>query len=89
VEITTTISIGEQPQATQISVYPTLVENSLFVYTSEPVSDVDIYSIMGVRVKSFHDHAGGAIDLSDLQRGMYIIRVSTEMEKSTLRIIKE
>ena len=86
-ELATNIGVEEETTA-KISVYPTLVENTMFVYTSTPSSDIEIFSIVGVRMKHITDHGGGGIDLSDLDNGIYLVRVSAGQDQTTLRIIK-
>lgn len=87
-EITVHVGVEEDRETEQISVYPTLVDNQLFVYTSSPAAEVEIFSIVGVRVRHLSSFGGGGIDLSELQDGMYVVRVTADRQRDTVRIIK-
>lgn len=87
--ITTVIENVEENAASRIRVYPTVVNNRLFVDSDMPAVDVELYSIVGIRVKEVRDHAGGAIELSSLDQGIYIVRVTAGEDRSTFQIIKE
>lgn len=69
--------IKEASRNREISFYPNPAKDQLtFNYASNGPLTVNIYNVLGAQVKSFvHDGAVSHVNISDLQNGMYFIRV--------------
>jgi hypothetical protein len=77
--------VNEIGSSKDISFYPNPVKDQLTVkYSTNSPVVVDIYNIIGVKVKSFtHDGASSTVNVSDLQNGVYFIRIKgTSYSKS-------
>ncbi len=73
---------------TQISVYPNPVKDVLNVSTADKkVMAVEFYSADGKLVKTAKDAA--AVNTSDLQKGVYIVKVKTSDSEKSFKVIKE
>lgn len=72
-----------------LGIYPNPVDNNLYINTTENVREVSIYNILSVRVYQENNLSGSSIDVSDLNEGVYIIRVSTDNGNVTKRFIKQ
>lgn len=70
-------------------IYPNPVENYLYLNTTENVREVNIYNVLGSRVYHEDDLSSNNINLSDLNAGIYIIRISTDKGNVTKRFIKQ
>ncbi len=68
-------------KANNIKIYPTLVENGFVVETSNILA-LDIYSPTGKKVKTVKlTNSKQFINVSDLQSGMYMVKVGNEVIK--------
>ncbi|MCU0443262.1 MAG: T9SS type A sorting domain-containing protein, partial [Bacteroidia bacterium] len=65
-------SVNEASSAKNIALYPNPVKNQLGIsYQSTNELYMDIYNVLGVKVKSFtYTNTSGLIDISDLQNGV-------------------
>jgi uncharacterized repeat protein (TIGR01451 family) len=72
------------------SFYPNPVKNTLFISNGESMEKVEISSILGqsVMTKNIND-LQTEIDLAELQRGIYFVKVSSNGQQKTVKIIKE
>ncbi len=73
--------------ATDINVYPTPTQDWINIDTDETVLSVKIYDIRGKLVQG--KNAANKLDISELQTGVYIMKVETSSGISTHKIIKE
>ncbi|WP_162126189.1 T9SS type A sorting domain-containing protein [Flavobacterium phycosphaerae] len=71
-------------------VYPNPVKNILNVSFDKSISAVSIYTIVGQEVKTeILNATEGNIDMSNLSSGTYIVKVTTDNQVKTLKVIKE
>jgi len=80
----TTSSIS--PKSTNISVYPTLVSTTLNVRSEETLKSVEIFDYTGKRMLQSTEKN---INLNGLKSGIYFVRILTESNTLTERIIKQ
>lgn len=70
--------------------YPNPVKNSLTISSETFIDQVEIYSVLGQKVKSVKvDGIQTEINLSELTRGMYFVKVTNAGQEKTVKIIKE
>jgi len=70
--------------------YPNPVKNKLNFKSSEPITRITIFTILGQYLKTINlSDAANSIDLSDFTKGLYLIKVETQSQVKNLKIIKE
>ena len=75
----------------EITVYPNPVSEMLFINKPNDITirDIKIYDITGKRVcHSSTEYAKEAINMQDLQKGVYFIKIFFHKDTKTIRIIK-
>ena len=83
-----TVGIGEH-QATTL-IYPNPVNDKLTIEAQEAIGNVEIYNLMGTLVYSQKDCDNKVeINTSDLQSGIYFIRLTNDKVSETRRFVKE
>jgi hypothetical protein len=83
-------SVNEASSAKNIALYPNPVKNQLGIsYQSTNELHMDIYNVLGVKVKSFtYTNTSGLIDISDLQNGVYFVRFADGGKSFTKQFTK-
>jgi len=71
-----------------IALTPSPVKDVLYVSSNEELS-LEIFSLSGARVLDVSKIQTGTVDLSTLQAGIYIVRMKTENEIISKKIIKQ
>ena len=74
----------------KLNYYPNPVKNSLTISNSSTIDDIEITSILGQKMimKSIND-LQTEIDLSELANGVYFVKVKSEEQEKTVKIVKE
>ena len=76
---------------TSLNIYPNPANDRLYIETEVEIEDVVVYTITGVIVRQQTTDNGQqslSIDLSNLNTGVYIIKINTNQEEIVKRIIK-
>jgi hypothetical protein len=83
-------AVRELNKAKSISFFPNPVKDQLTLkFPSKQTVSVDIYNILGVKVKTFvHDGASTQVALGDLQNGVYFIRFTENGKLYTKQFTK-
>ena len=74
-----------------LSISPNPTSDYFHVNSSERVGNVDVYNIIGSKVKAFDEHEVSPYRVADLPAGMYLVRIYNESNTqvlSTLRLKK-
>lgn len=74
--------------AQQIMVYPNPVSSILSIKSQAPLKKVEIYSILGQKVKEIRS-GFKSISMDDLQRGVYTVRIHSDNGFASKVIIKK
>lgn len=70
--------------------HPNPVKNSLFISNGENIDTIEITSILGQRVMAKNiNELQTEINMSELQKGIYFVKVSSNGQQKTVKIIKE
>ena len=70
--------------------YPNPVKNKLNFKSSEPITKITIFTILGHYLKTLNlSDTTNSIDLSDFTKGLYLIKVETQSQVKNLKIIKD
>ena len=84
-----TEGVGEQT-GNNLVLYPNPVNNKLTIEAQEALGTVEIYNLMGALVYSQKNCANKVeINTSDLQSGIYFIRLTNDKTSETRRFVKE
>lgn len=76
--------------AFNFSFYPNPVKNSLNLTYNQEISNVEVFNLLGQKVSSNTINANTAqIDMSNLSKGAYMVRVTSNNQVKTIKIIKE
>lgn len=88
IEKTPSLSINDNDfSSTKITAYPNPVTNSFQIDSNINIENIDLYTVHGQLLKSFKANAN--YNISDLAKGVYIVKVKSASGKETLKIIKE
>ncbi|MES2410504.1 MAG: T9SS type A sorting domain-containing protein [Bacteroidota bacterium] len=70
--------------------YPNPVKNTLNLSYNQEISNVEVYNLLGQRVSSSIINANNAqVDMSNLSKGAYLVRVASNNQVKTVKVIKE
>ncbi len=89
VESGSTLSIGDT-SFEQFSIYPNPVKTELNFRSNENISSAEIYNLLGQKVQSYNKDAllDDQIDVTNLQAGNYLIKVTINSNTQIFRFIK-
>nr|WP_246615964.1 immunoglobulin-like domain-containing protein [Aquimarina litoralis] len=89
VNVTATLSVDENELAS-IRLYPNPVIDRFVVSgVSETIDMIEIYSMEGRLVKQIKDYNAQAIEVSQFQEGVYLVRISKGNSAKTIRFVKK
>ncbi len=72
------------------SYYPNPVKNTLNLSYNQEISNVEVFNLLGQKVSSNVINANAAqIDMSNLSKGAYMVRVTSNNQLKTIKVIKE
>lgn len=84
-----TLSSNED-EISNISYHPNPVKTSLNLKANQPIKKVSIFNILGDEVcKIFPETPEVQIDMSGLQKGIYLVKLSTATKAEHLKVIKD
>ena len=84
-----TVGVGEQT-GNNITLYPNPVNDKLTIEAESALGTVDIYNLMGALVYSLKGCTNKVeINTSDMQSGIYFIRMTNDNASETRRFVKE
>ncbi|QBZ98413.1 T9SS type A sorting domain-containing protein [Flavobacterium sangjuense] len=70
--------------------YPNPVKNTLNLSYNQEISNVEVFNLLGQKVSSNVINANDAhIDMSNLSNGAYMVRVTSNNQVKTIKVIKE
>lgn len=69
------------------TVFPTITTGKLYVSTPAVVKSIEIYDIQGTRLNNVTNST--EVDLSTLNKGLYLIEVNTTEGKGTYKVIRQ
>lgn len=72
------------------SYFPNPVKNTLNLSYNQEISNVEIFNLLGQKVITNKVNANAAqIDMSNLSKGAYMVRVTSNEQTKTIKVIKE
>ena len=87
VEIMSSVGISED-RASQFGIYPNPVSDVLHVMNAESIQKIEIANILGQNVKVF-SVVNDNLDVSDLESGLYFVRMYLEGEVVVKSMVKK
>lgn len=86
---TPTLSTESMTATAGFSLYPNPAQTHFSLHFEGEIQSVSIYSISGARIRSI-ENISGQIDVSDLQKGLYLVEIVTADGTSvTQKLVKE
>ena len=82
------LGLNDKILAQSITLYPNPVSNFLTIDSSISISKVEVYSLLGQKVKEINS-GFNSIPMGNLSKGMYIVRVQSENGFATKKLIKQ
>jgi len=70
-----------------ISIYPNPVADYFRINSSTELAKIEIYNMIGKRVKVLQNNSSGLFDVSDLRNGIYLVRVFSKNGKA-LKVLR-
>jgi Secretion system C-terminal sorting domain len=86
-----TLGIEENILNNTFSIYPNPTSNVLNIKSSQDIDNVTIYNLLGQNVASFtkNEITDSSIDMSELSKGLYLVKITSGDKTQTLRVTKE
>ena len=84
---TSTLSVKDHT-AFEFAVYPNPVKDVLTINTQEPLQKIEVADLLG-RTVFKQNNVSKSVDVSSLNKGVYILKLTSEKGISTKKIIKE
>jgi hypothetical protein len=81
------LSLDDEFLAKSITLYPNPVSDILTINSKIPLTKVEVYSILGQKVKEINS-VFNYISMSDLSKGIYIVRLQFQNGFATKKLIK-
>ena len=86
-----TLGEGIEELTSSVSIYPNPVSDKLYIEAEAEVKEVVVYDVYGRRqVTETPSHQGNlSVDVTDLNSGVYFVKVVTENGEAVQRFIKK
>ena len=70
--------------------YPNPVKSTLNLSYKKEISNVEVFNLLGQKVSSISVNANNAqVDMSNLSRGVYMVKVTSNNQVKTIKVMKE
>ena len=81
-------NIDEAEQTSPLNLYPNPVNDKLYIVTEAEIEDVVVYDVFGRQQSTVNGQQSLSIDMSDLNSGVYFVKVVTSKGEVVKRVIK-
>ncbi|MDR6369504.1 hypothetical protein J2795_000259 [Chryseobacterium bernardetii] len=86
----TVLAVNEAAKKNTVTAYPNPVIDFLYINNDNRIKEVEVYNVSGQRILSETINAQkGSVDMRGATAGVYIVKVNTEKESQSLKIIKK
>lgn len=80
----------EQQDFEAFKYYPNPVENTLTIEAGTPISNINVYNMLGQQVQAIApNNLKSTIDMNDLNDGVYFVTVTINNSQKTFKVIKK
>ena len=85
------LGIEENILNSTFSVYPNPTSNVLNIESTQEIDNVTVFNLLGQNVASFskNEITNSSIDMSELSKGLYLVKITSGDKTQTLRVTKE
>lgn len=83
------LATNDVAQHTKISVYPNPVKDIVTIKTADKIETAEVYSTTGQLVFTSKNIIDKKINLSNLEKGFYILKVKTTQSQQTIKLMKK
>lgn len=87
-ETTGIVTDKKSGDTSNVKIFPNPAVNQVFVTSDVEIKKIEVYNLTGVKVK-MNDSFDTSIDISDLNRGTYFVKVFTKEGNFMQKLIKE
>jgi len=78
----------EGTELANFNIYPTLVLDKLTIQVNKKINNIKLYDLLGKEYEYDSNYRKTVLDLSNLQKGVYILVIESNGQKTTKKIIK-
>jgi hypothetical protein len=80
----------EQPKVSSVRVYPNPAQDIVKIQSDENIQSVELYDLRGRLIKSENvDIQKHEMNINDLSKGIYLLKVNTSRSSETIRLMKK
>jgi len=88
VDASATLAVADVAKNNGVKIYPNPVKDVLNINTDKKVSSIEIFSLTGQLVRKL-DNNSKQVNVSDLKKGVYLLRVKSEGKDESFKIVKD
>lgn len=81
------VGIENQETVGKVKIYPTIFESQINI-EGDNISKIEVYTVCGTKIKELKNFNLSIIDLSDLSKGVYFLKVITNDQNKIRKIVK-
>ncbi|MGA9213501.1 T9SS type A sorting domain-containing protein [Kaistella sp.] len=75
--------------AAKIDIYPNPVQNTLYLTNADKIDNVEIYNMVGQKILSTNKVSKEGLNVSNLTKGAYLVKVKTGNQTETVKMLKK
>ena len=80
----------QEVNKTKLTYYPNPVKDVLTIKNDHNIKNIEIFDLSGkTLIKKVYDSANIDVDISELPKGTYMVKISSENSKKTIKVIKD
>jgi hypothetical protein len=84
--ISKSVSLGTDDRALQrVAIYPIPADKTLNVSSSKPISKLELYNLLGKKISETFNQ--NTMDVSQLNSGMYVLKINTDEQTIIKRVV--
>lgn len=88
VDASATLAVNDIAKNSGVKVYPNPVKDVLNINTDKKVNSIEIFSLTGQLIRKL-DNNSKQVNVSDLKKGVYLLRVKSEGKDESFKIVKD
>ena len=74
--------------ASNVSIYPNPAKEFVNISSSVEINKIEVYNLLGKKVSSSSNLINNTLDISNLSKGMYLLKLTSEKGTATKKIVK-
>jgi hypothetical protein len=81
-----TTALQNNNNSAAINLYPNPAHNKVYLHSTEPIQQIDLLNAIGQTVKKWTTPHSNLLDIHDLAKGLYTLKIQLEKETQTKRL---